>query len=346
MASHQHYVNTASSGGDGTTNNTSGGTAAFASLSAYVAGITVVATDDYVVDCCGTAADTTAVNVNFATHLTTGTLIIRANASDPAGKYNGTSTISTAHYRLAPASGSPLTLSEKNVTVDGIQIEASGGGVAAINGIVLTNPTSINVRNCRLRAVSVTESGIGTGNTVITINGTMVVENNLIVGFNLQGLEYRTGAFFSPNVTFRHNTIYGDGSAKGIYITEQANGSGTYTVKANAIGNSGASNCFDITMASGTVTYDDNATEDAQGTTGEIAIGVLTDAWTNPGTGQSNDFTVKNTSSSLYNAVNPTLVTTDITGLTRDGTNHDVGAFEFQVPLTGPARRLSLLGIG
>lgn len=332
MATVQRYVNTASSGGDGTTNNTSGGTAAYASLSSWEANAGGSATDDYVVDCCGTAADTTAVIVDFTTNLTTGSVTVRANTGDGAGKYNGTAVISTSHYRLAPASSDPLAFNEDNCNVDGIQIEAKGGSF--FNGIKLNVGVSngtFSVKNCRIRAATSTDYGIGSGGVAGAYTGTCIIQNNLIVGFNTAQIDVVLSDFWNPTVNIYQNTCYGDGSATGIKVTQATNAALTANIKGNAIGNSGASNCFNVNVgAGGTVNYDDNATEDAQGTNGEIAIGTLTNAWTNPGTAQSSDFTVKNTSSSLYNAVNPTLVTTDITGFTRDGTNHDVGCFEFQ----------------
>ncbi len=98
-----------------------------------------------------------------------------------------------------------------------------------------------------------------------------------------------------------------------------------WNIKGNACaGNAGAE--ISTTGTSGTLNQADNATDD---TTGEIQNIVAADAWTTPGVTAASVFTVKNTSSVLYDAVNPTLLTTDITDFTRDGTNHDVGAFEF-----------------
>lgn len=346
MATIQRYVNTASTaGGDGTTNNTTGATRAYASLNEWESNATGASTDDYIVDCCGTAADTTAVTLNFAI-ITTGSVTIRGNRSDPAGFYTGNTVISSSFYRLAPASGNPIDIAMKNVTIDGIQIEASGGSFAS--GISVVNaPGNWTIRKCRIRAASATDSGIGQGNAVSGgVNATFIVEDCLIVGFNTQSIEIKTPSFFSPNITIRQNTLYGDGSSFGITVADQANASATYTIKGNAIGNTGVTrNCFNISAASGTVTYDDNCTEDAQGTNGEIAIGTLTDAWTSPGTTAASDFSVKNTSSSLYNVVNPTLVTTDITDYTRDGTNHDAGAFELVIAAGSPAN-LSLPSLG
>ena len=334
MATDQRYVNTASSGtGDGTSNATSGANAAYASLASWEANSGGSATNDYIVDCCG-SIDTTAVNIDFPTDITTGSILVRTNASDPNGKYNGTQCISTNHYLLAPTgSVSALTISESNVTIDGLQIECQGGAFRA--GIMIAGLKSVGtyaIRNCHIRASGACDVGIGSGNANIATNGSMVMENNLVVGFNLQGIEWLTDNFRTPTVTIRHNTVYGDGSSVLIKVFNASSNAGaTYSIRANALANSGASNCFDVTTTGGgTVTYQQNATEDAQGTTGEIAIGTLANAWVNPGTGRTADFAVKDASSPLYNAVNPTLITTDITGYLRDGSNHDIGAFELQ----------------
>jgi hypothetical protein len=328
MATIQRYVNTASAGGDGTTNGTAGATAAFASLSAAIAAISPTAADDVIIDCCGTAADTTSVTVNFAT--APASIIIRGNRSDAAGFYDGASLISTSHYRLAPVGAvNVLTISENNTTVDGIQIIASGGAnrAAVIAGSLCT------IRKCRMRA-NTCDYGIGQA-TDWVITGTYTFENNLIVGFNVDQLGIRVTGHANPTMNIYHNTLYGDGSSTGIRLV-QANGAGTptFNIKGNASANSGTGNDYDASAMledGATVNLADNAFSEAAGTSGEIVLGTTTDAWTSPGTGESADFTVKNTSSSLYSAVNPTLLTSDITDATRDGANHDVGAFELEI---------------
>ena len=133
MATVQRYLNTASTaGGDGTTNATSGGTRAFASQSEAEANMGGSATDDYILDCCGSTADTTAVIIDFPTNLTTGTFLVRGNRSDPAGFYNGNLVISTSHYYLSQSSAFYcIRIQEANVTIDGIQVGQgrSSGGV-------------------------------------------------------------------------------------------------------------------------------------------------------------------------------------------------------------------------
>ena len=297
-------------------------------------------------DCCGTAADTTAVTIDFAVNITTGSITIRGNRGDGAGFYTGNQVISTSHYRLNAGDNAITNIAENNCTVDGIQVIPTGA--AFRHGIGVTTGGSV-VKNCRVHTTSSTRTGIGQ-DSLVGHNGTTVYENNLIVNFNTCGIEFEADSFRTPTVTFRHNTIYCDGAAEGIRFACQTNGGGTWTIKGNAISNITAGSAF-VDGASGvgsaTVAFADNALSSSESTTDEIVLGADTDAWTSPGTTSTSDFTVKNTSSSLYNAVNPTLVTTDITDFTRDGTNHDVGAFELQGgAVTTKRYTLTTLGVG
>jgi hypothetical protein len=359
VATVQRYVDTASSGGDGTTQGHSGATAAYASLSSWEANAGGSATDDYIVDCAGSAADTTAVTVDFATNITTGSVTIRGDRSAPDddGFYDGNLTISTSHYRLVPGNVTrALHLSEERPTVDGIQIEAGSTGALgcaiqlnAGTEIAATNVTTI--KNNRVRNASSTDYGIGaaSGSNVLQ-RGTFNIENNLVVGFDVVGIEVGVATNFSPTVNVLHNTVYGDGTASTGILLEKAASTGTaiINVKGNASAGNGSGSDFDSSgLNNATLTTADNAFEDFDlGTTNEIDLGDPTDAWTSPGTTAASDFTVKNTSSALYNAVNPTLVSTDITDFTRDGTNHDVGAFELVV-VGGSVRpkHLAMLGV-
>jgi len=335
MATVQRYVDTASSGGDGTTQGHSGSTAAYASLSSWEANSGGSATDDYIVDCAGSTADTTAVTVDFATNITSGSILIRGNrsASDSDGFYSGNATISTSHYRLSTGSGdfNSLTINEPNGTVDGIQVQSghTGSFGHAIRNI---SAGAGAVRNCRAFTSSGCDTGIGT-TAASSGSATRTVENNLVVGFDSAGIQWYIANHNSPTHNFYHNTIYG--CAVGINVHRGGlTGSPVNNVKGNAIAASSGNDLAAI-GTNGTVNYADNATDDYDlGTTNEIDLGATTDAWTSPGTATTNDFTVKDTGSSLYNAVNPTLVSTDITDFTRDGTNHDVGCFEYQSAAT------------
>jgi hypothetical protein len=354
MATVQRYINTASAGGNGTTNGTAGATAAYASLSSWEAntGAANLATDDHIVDCCGTAADTTGVTLDFAVNITSGSITIRGNRGDAAGFYDGNALISTSHYRLAVGNVQIcLTWAETNITIDGIQLEHGRSAASNFASAILpASSSAFTVRNNRVRNTSSTYYGIGTS-AVLSGSETRNIENNLVVGFNEHGINCRTGQFHGPTWNVLHNTVYGDGSSDGIYLHSVAGASSLVTnVKGNAIANSGArADINTSTNAAGTTNFADNATEQFDlGTTGEIDIGLPADAWTSPGTAQSSDFSVKNTSSALYQVVNPTLLTEDITEYTRDGTNHDAGCFELVVAAgtTGPLVGFGRLGNG
>jgi hypothetical protein len=351
VATVQRYVDTASSGGDGTTQGHSGATAAYASLSSWEANAGGSATDDYIVDCAGSAADTTAVVADFAVNITTGSVTIRGDraAPDDDGFYDGGPLISTSHYRLAPASTLvTLDLNEVNCIVDGIQVISAH---SAANGVAIRtqNNGAATVRKCRVHNASTCTTGIGNA-AALSQSGTKTIENNVVVNFTGFGVVGGIANFFAGTWNFLHNTCYGDGtSCIGVRaFSSGGSAAGVFNIKGNALANSGTDADISVTLTgTSSVTYADNATEDFDlTTTDEIDLGTPTDAWTSPGTADTSDFTVKNTSSALYNAVNPTLVTTDITDFTRDGTNHDVGAFELVV-VGGSVRpkHLAMLGV-
>jgi hypothetical protein len=338
MATIQRYVNTASSGGDGTTNGTAGGTAAFASLSAAIAAISPGASDDVIIDCCGASTDAASVNIAFGT--APASILIRGNRSDPAGFYSGNLTISTSHYRIEAAGAvSQITVSEANTTIDGIQIIAGGGANRA--AIVPASP-GCTVRKCRMLGNGC-DFGLGQ-NSDWVVGGTYRFENNLIVGFNVEQIALRVAIHTSPTVHCYNNTLYGEGSSIGIKLSQfDGSGSGTYNIKGNASANSGSGSDYDASgfaEAGATVNLDNNAFAEAAGTSGEIALGTPSSAWTSPGTGASNDFSIKDTNSSLYNAVNPVLVATDINDVARGGSDHDVGAFAIGAIVPAPTLRV------
>lgn len=326
MATVQRYVNTASSGGDGTTNGTAGGTAAYASLSSWEANQSPSGTDDLVVDCCGTAADTTGVTCDWST--APASVTIRGNASDPAGKYNGSALISTAHYRLAVASGSALMLTEAtDFTVDGLQVEASGGSFRAAIGINTAAAKTYTIQNNRCRGSSSTRTGIGMPGSAVGFDGqTIHIRNNLISGFDVAQIELLNGTFRSPTWNIYQNTLYGDGASNLILANQDASGSPVVNIKNNCGWNSGGSAELNVT-GTGTKNYDENAFQDGNGTTNEITLTSSAAAWVSAGTGQSADFTPATGSQLLGAGATGLSITTDINGTTRDSPP-DIGAVE------------------
>jgi hypothetical protein len=337
MATIQSYVNTGStSGGDGTTNNTVGATRAYSTLAEWAINLSGGSTDDYIVDCCGTVADTFAVEVAAVISITSGSILIRGNRSDPAGFYEGTEVISSSHYRLSgtlTTNAHMLSLSDVNITVDGIQIEASRSsstGASAFRLVFLTSSGGVTVKNCRVLGLnSGANIGGGIGNSSSSGNsGTAVFENNLVVSCGI-GIDRRVPTHFSPTITVYHNTVWGIGGTAGILINRSSSGTGTptVTVRGNAVGN----NTDDISNLGTRGSYSavDNATEDA---TGQVTGIVPADAWTSHGLTAASVFTLKNSSSDLYQVVDPNLLSEDIIEFNRGGAPNDAGCFELSSP--------------
>lgn len=346
MATVEKWVDTdVAAGGDGSEGDP------YDTLSTWEANTeTGSGTDDFIVNCAGVAADTTAVTVDFATNISTGSITIRGNRNDAAGFYDGNLVISDQHYRLSPGNvGMVLDGSEGNFTVDGIQLIA--GHTTGFGSCISPSGNGWTIRNCRVFNSSGTDYGIGRNANTISTNGA-TVENNLVVGFDVAQVQLQISQHVTATVNVLHNTAYGDASSNGLVVSQASGGVGVVTLnlKANAVANNSAGGGLVVSLAGGTpvITYADNAFEEAESTTDEIVLGTETDAWTDPGTATTNDFTVKDTSSSLYNAVNPTLLAEDIVEFTRDGTNHDVGAFELQEVVVAATKRYTLttLGVG
>jgi hypothetical protein len=346
VATVQRYVNTASSGGDGTTNGTAGATAAYASLSSWEANQSPSGTDDLVVDCCGSSADSTAVTLDWAT--APASVTVQANASDPAGKYNGADLISTSHYRLVGGAGATTLMCTdvSDYTIDGIQVETSGGSFRAAIGVNAPNASkTFTFRNNRVRAAATTRTGIGMpGSAVGHDSQTFNIVNNLIVGFDT-GIELLSQNFRSPTFNIYQNTIYGDGSAN-LILLNFSNGSGVGNIKNNCGWNSGASAELSVSGTAGfTANYDTNAFQDGNGTTNEITLASTAATWTSAGTGQSADFTPVTGSPLLAAGVTGLSITTDINGTTRDATP-DIGAIEVAAGGGGTDADVDLTGVG
>lgn len=172
MATIIRYVNTASSGGDGTTNNTSGGTAAFASLSAAEAalrqnltGVTCDVADEqgnnYIaldILCTGTSADTSAVDFSSGTWVTDNThrIRIRLNGTGAGAKWD------TTKYRLVASpggygAGTFQVLAALHITLQSLQIETGSNLDNAPRALVCGSVAfNLKIVNCFLRITSTT----------------------------------------------------------------------------------------------------------------------------------------------------------------------------------------------
>lgn len=123
------YVNTDSSGGDGTTNATSGGTAAYASLAAAEAAEAgTIASGDRLIIYCDSPSnvdDTSAVSFDSASWTVTGDLIIQNNngQGSPAGVTEHNGQFDTG-YVITGASrhGEVFNVQTPNTTVEGLEV--------------------------------------------------------------------------------------------------------------------------------------------------------------------------------------------------------------------------------
>lgn len=168
LAAITRYVNTASEGGDGTTNGESGATAAYLSLSAWEAaedGANLTTTPDIHTVLCGvgsgTAADTTAVTVAGWTTDATGYIIIKANPADTGGDQSAQMPWSTSIYRLDYTGASAATivfnigqaytkvmaLQFRFTKTDGVSQYGQGVYVANVAGVKVSRCHSVSRSN-------------------------------------------------------------------------------------------------------------------------------------------------------------------------------------------------------
>lgn len=134
------YVNTASTaGGNGTTNATSGANRAYATLAEWESAEQSTLSEDHEVLCCGTTADSSCTIDGWVPG--SYRIIVSGNTGDAAGHHSGV--WSTSFYRVQ-SSGYALTLSDDNITVQGIQVYTSGTGWAAYNQGVSINQYLLN----------------------------------------------------------------------------------------------------------------------------------------------------------------------------------------------------------
>lgn len=193
MAVILRYVDAGSSGGDGTTQKTSGSDAAYASLSAAIhteATDLVTAGDSLHIICGGSTADTVGVE-NSATVAWPGMVTSATNditieaADDHGGTWN------TAQYRLDTSSyfrslGIP---SDYHVTIIGLQVNNSrsgGGGVGSVIFEVIGGGSGVVTMDRCLLTHTGTKTGTGnftgirtnrvTGDVVITVRNTIIID--------------------------------------------------------------------------------------------------------------------------------------------------------------------------
>jgi len=329
MAAVDVYVNTDNGGTeDGTTHATG-----WATLADAIADMNsgTFNSDDVTIHCAGATDDTTSVNISFSDTPTS--ITIKGDAAEADGTNTGATSIDTAFYLLAPGDvTNALSFNETTIatTLDGIQLESGHTGTfgSAVTFAGVSEGVTWTVKNCRIRNASSVDVGIGKDGTV-AYDGTIVIENNIIIDFQDRGVYLDVSTHRDPDINIRHNTIYGGFDGIRIDAPGGSPSAHTWNVQGNAV--AGTTNDITITThAQTTLNQADNYTDDSGRHANDHDIGTLTDAWTSHGTGRASDFTVKDTSSNLYDAVDPVVSTNDddILGEARGTAPNDAGAFE------------------
>lgn len=324
------YVNTASAGGNGTTNELSGANAAYASLFAWEAAENCNLTDNggdiMVVNCSGTTADTTAVTIGGWTTSATCYIQIIGNYAVTSGTH-----LSSSYYTLAPSSGAGITITGLSDTgcikISKLQIDMTNGSGNAIVGDNYTANVTIN--NCVIKA----KAGVN-GINFQQLRGNSYIYNNVI--YNATG-NYIRGiwAYGTTNqVRIYNNTIYNctrSISCEDSVSTVLVSNNLTMSITAD----SGAACLTNVARMSGS----DNATSDATGDDSPLTNGIVnhTDYASYFVATASADFHLKSTATDFIDAgadLSGTF-TTDIDGETRS--TFDIGADEYTA--AAPATR-------
>lgn len=322
MAEIVRYVNTASTGGNGTTNDESGANAAYASLSAWEAAeqTDLDAAGNWMHVYCttgsGTAADTTALLLATWTTSANSYILIEAASGDEAVKTGWDAT----RYRLDVTDNDAVELREDFVRFKGLQLRTTYSSTDYRYCIVLDTidaTNEIRVYNCRLENDAPDNNHGGIYAT--DIDSVLKVWNTIIANCSYMGI--RTNA---TTTAIYNCVIYGvgAGSAYGLY----EGGSGTYDVINSAIFNHGD----DIYGTWNSI--DHCASDDGDGTNDVAETGGGA-SWTGDFTDAANGNFTLLTGSNLKNAgaADPSsgLYTTDIEGDAYTVAGYSLGVDEF-----------------
>jgi hypothetical protein len=310
MAELTFYVNTASTGGDGTTNGTSGATAAYATYPAFdAAEQTNLVTDgnNYIVLLDGAGGD--ATSRHDITGWTTGAgndLVLRQN---PAG---------TAYKISYSDAAGCLLHREDYLTIDGITIENTHTNAVSVdyqNGVKTAGDNLVKLKNCHVIGARTSAGPIinaGEANLILEVENVTTITSS-------RWLDCRATA----DTTISYCSV--------MLLTDQIGLlADTETVCKNTYIGKSSGSAEDFHTGSASPAGSNNTSSDTSATvdyTGSQVSKAPTDQFTNITFG-TEDFTLKAGSDLLAFATPIGGITTDIIGTTRDVTTPDAGAYE------------------
>jgi len=216
--SYIRYVNTASVGGDGTTNNTTGSTAAYVSIVDCISGEETSLSDDLIIELCGSADDSGGADFALFTSanwtMNGFTITARGNDSLSSGAHDGvwddnaytiSVSISGVGYGLRNEGVSGLNLERFQIENTNAGAESSyvvrltDGAETNINGLIVRNHTNgqgihiedsgsnTNIRNSIVYSINMGAESEGISSDV-SFNGTINIDNTVTYNFD-DGME-------------------------------------------------------------------------------------------------------------------------------------------------------------
>ena len=317
MAVVTRYVNTASAaGGDGTTNGTAGATRAYSTLTEWEAAEQVdlvTATDTHIVNCSGTAADTS--KFAMAGWTTNGTYFVTINGDNTTGTY------STSHYRQELTTNSNyyynIDIGIDYTVINDIQVQSTNAAYTN-NRIAYTSGDYVDYNRCIIKGI-VTASYFSVGFYVTATDGGSITN---CLAFDLDQTSssgFNIALSGTVKYTLHNNTAYNCDT-----------GFTTQYQDADSLNNlaQGCVNGFNGTWNSQDYSVSDVVADDV-GTNGSVGTVTFVDAANDDYTPASGDTVAKDQGSDLSGTF-----TDDLAGNTRDA-SFDVGALEYVV--SGPS---------